>query len=107
MLNFHPNKSGYLPMLPVPEMGENPYSAAATASQSHLNTALGFMGQLPEMQQNLQSRMQAFEQKSQYPSFPNEAGLGSQQPFTPAATTALTTGAGFTPWTLQGEALSR
>lgn len=96
-----PGENGYLAPISLSPW-ENPYTPQATAHQSYADT------QLPKIQNNIQSMSQK-AQKSDYPTFPNAFGLGSQNAFssTQSQPTITTGSQSFNPWSLQGEALAR
>lgn len=114
-----PGSNGYLAPLPQ-QNWENPWAGIASADSATAATGV------PEGMQNLQGMQDASAQYSQmsapYPSFPNSAGLGSQNAFSAAPPTpafAPSPGVhggsefsppvsqGFNPWSLSGESNAR
>lgn len=104
----------YLPPVPVPTQEGNPWTNVASSYEQSAGSAANTAAtRIPEMQANVQNM------QSQYPTFPNQFGIGSQQPFSlgasppttqPAPTSPSTPDAGnrgFNPWSLTGEANSR
>lgn len=71
-----------------------------------LNAANNAAAGIPGALAGLNQQMSDFQSKlASYPSFPNQLGLGSQNPFGQAEPGA--TSRGFNPWSLMGEANSR
>lgn len=114
----------YLPPVPIPKMGTNPWAINAQADQSAATE--GIQGGLQNIS-DLQS--QAAPLMGAYPTFPNTYGIGSQSAFggaqppaqSPQQSLQINTGAqppqsptppdtgsrGFNPWSLQGESNAR
>ena len=115
-VSYDPN--GYLNFVPTPDYGTNPWTSVSQAQQGNYNTAQNAAAtQIPGMQNQLQSQVDAYNQAinaNAYPSFPNAGGLGTQagygtaQPQTSDSNSQPgTRPRGLNPWSLQGEALSR
>lgn len=103
---------GYINYL-TPNYGSNPWSSQAGSQQNQYmaSASAAAMPNQGQGYQNLQTQLQQYQ--SQYPSFPNSMGLGSQVPYQSTAQPQqaplepTNTSRGFNPWSLQGEALSR
>lgn len=97
----------------------NPYSAAVSDASAQLgSTVAAAQTQTQQAQQAQADGTQAMNQygaATGYPSYPNQAGLGTQVPFAPQPPTSPTTTSGdpgatsrgFNPWSLTGEANAR
>lgn len=110
-----PNANGYLPLVDVPSQAGNPWSSPLGQQEAMLSRAVGFQAMIPNYQASLDQQMSAmngYALSTQYPSYPNEFGLGSQTPFGAPSTPTQpanpsASSRGFNPWSLMGEALSR
>lgn len=100
-----PGQNGYMAELTQRDYGQNPWQVEDFSHQ---------IDQGQKNMQGMQGKMDQFAQASSpYPSFPNSAGLGSQNAYSQGGqsgsviappTSGTTT---VNPWSFQGEALSR
>ena len=74
--------NGYINSIPTPDYGANPWTQVTQDSFGYFNNAQNTaLTQIPQMQQNLQNQQSQYSAfSSQYPTFPNAAGIGSQEP---------------------------
>ncbi len=101
--------NGQQTIMPVPEIGESPWLSGINAAQSQMQTDQGAVpGQIQAAQSTL-TGLQG-QQASEYPSFPNQAGIGSQtgyQEAQPPQQAPQTGPSATNPWAFTGPALSR
>lgn len=118
-----PGQNGYLAPLTQSDYGANPWASTPGETEA-------IQTQVNQGTQNVQNMATAganyAQQSAPYPSYPNSAGLGSQNAFgapavqvdaTNAASSSAVSAAsatptdsgsrGFNPWSLRGEAMSR
>ncbi len=92
----------------------NPYldqlSTQVNALNAETQTGMSQAQAAPGIMQGYQNQMgQQQGLDSQYPTFPNAAGLGTQSAYQPAPQSNYTpvSSGSFNPWSMKGEALSR
>lgn len=103
-----PGQNGYMGLLPEQTYAPNPWSGLAEQDQMQADKAMSG----PSQNMQTMQTMQAQYSKQAYPSFPNEAGVGSQNAFQmqsshPPQPMISQGTSNVNPWSFQGEALSR
>lgn len=117
-----PGSNGYQATVAIPDYGPNPWAGQVQGDSAYASQ------QTAQSQQALGAAQQTMTNYSNatapYPTYPNSAGVGSQNAFgsappqaaSPAPATptisgdgmlGTTTSSGFNPWSLKGEALAR
>ncbi len=106
------DSNGYAQMLAPVDYGTNPWSGMVASQNGNVQTANAAQAMLPGIGQQMAGDTQNMNNYAQstapYPAQPNAYGLGAPlaQPTTQGTDQGITS-RGMTPWSLQGEALSR
>lgn len=109
---FHDDGQGYQALSPGLAQASNPYQMNVDSATAQMNqdsqAALGLGQSAWQNMANLQSQA-----PKQYPTFPNQAGVGTQQAYTPQAQAPVSPASpaqglgSSSPWTFSGDSNAR